>query len=232
MRHIQDEKIDQLFREQFDHAEMTPPAGLWLKINQDLEVKAVRKKAPFYWMAAAAAIALTTVGLLFSKQEKIQLHGTDTVIAKGKIKVKTVPVQKTDPSVVQIQAIAPVEAVVSKKPVAPVLEPALADNLKNEVKLVQVSQSEPQLNMVMERPAPVVMASIHPLVSAPDEVTNENDQTEKRGIRNMGDLINYVVDKVDKREQKILRFNTDDDDNSSLVAINIGFIKFNSKKHK
>ena len=62
-------------------------------------------------------------------------------------------------------------------------------------------------------------------------VMNENDMADKRGIRNMGDLINFVVDKVDKREDKLIRFDTDDD-NSSLIGINIGMIKFSKKKHK
>ena len=47
----------------------------------------------------------------------------------------------------------------------------------------------------------------------------------------MGDLINFVVDKVDKREDKLIRFDTDDD-NSSLIGINIGMIRFSKKKHK
>jgi hypothetical protein len=65
-----------------------------------------------------------------------------------------------------------------------------------------------------------------------DIVINDNEnKTENKGIRNMGDLINYVVDKVDKSDEKIIQFKTDDD-NSSLVALNIGIIRFNTKKHK
>ena len=52
---------------------------------------------------------------------------------------------------------------------------------------------------------------------------------ERKGIRNVGDLVNFVVDKVDKRDKKLLHFNTDEDDNSSLVGINIGFLKLNKK---
>ena len=55
---------------------------------------------------------------------------------------------------------------------------------------------------------------------------------EHTKIRNVGDLINFVVEKVDKREQKFLQFKSDDDDNSSLVAINIGPFKLNARKHK
>jgi len=65
-----------------------------------------------------------------------------------------------------------------------------------------------------------------------DEVGNENKRAESKGIRNMGDLINYVVDKVDKRDEKFIQFKTDDDDNSSLIGLNIGMFKFSQKKHK
>jgi hypothetical protein len=65
-----------------------------------------------------------------------------------------------------------------------------------------------------------------------DLLINENTiKSESRGIRNMGDLINYVVDKVDKSDEKIIQFKTDDD-SSSLVALNIGIIRFNTRKHK
>lgn len=53
--------------------------------------------------------------------------------------------------------------------------------------------------------------------------------TEKKGIRNVGDLVNFVVEKIDKRDKKLIRFNTDDDDNSSIVGINLGFVRLNPK---
>jgi hypothetical protein len=77
-----------------------------------------------------------------------------------------------------------------------------------------------------------ILASVEGTATTGDEVINENEESGKKGIQNIGDLVNYVVDKVDKRNQKFLKFKTDDDDNSSLIAVNIGFIKFNSKRHK
>ena len=101
--------------------------------------------------------------------------------------------------------------IVNKKYVAPV-----------ETRLVNEKGLAKEGTMIASTETPVI---------TPDEVVNDNEQSEKKGIRNVGDLINYVVDKVDKREDKILKFKTDDDDNSSLIGINIGMIKFN-KKHK
>ena len=103
------------------------------------------------------------------------------------------------------------EVIVNKKDVVPV-----------DIKLIKEKGIDKEGIMLASSDTPVV---------TPDEVANDNEQSEKKGIRNVGDLINYVVDKVDKREDKILKFKTDDDDNSSLIGINIGMIKFN-KKHK
>jgi restriction endonuclease S subunit len=64
-----------------------------------------------------------------------------------------------------------------------------------------------------------------------DIVVVRTEEKPNKGIRNVGDLINFVVDKVDKREKKVIQFATDED-NSSIVALNIGFIKFNKKSDK
>ncbi len=83
----------------------------------------------------------------------------------------------------------------------------------------------------------IVLANTNTPLATADEVGNENDEAvrkndeaDRKGIRNVGDLINFVVDKVDKREDKFLKFKTDDDDNSSLIGINIGMLKFSKRK--
>jgi pyruvate/2-oxoglutarate dehydrogenase complex dihydrolipoamide acyltransferase (E2) component len=80
---------------------------------------------------------------------------------------------------------------------------------------------------IPEEPA---MASIEETPQQ-DALANEyNAIPERKGISNVGDLVNFVVDKIDKREEKFLHFNTNDDDQSSLVSINIGIIKLNTKQ--
>jgi hypothetical protein len=48
---------------------------------------------------------------------------------------------------------------------------------------------------------------------------------KRRGIHNFGDLVNLVVAKVDKRKDKALEFSDDDEDESTLTAVNIGPVK-------
>jgi len=44
-------------------------------------------------------------------------------------------------------------------------------------------------------------------------------------IRTLGDLINVVVAKVDKRKDKIIEFTDTDDDESNITGVNLGFVK-------
>lgn len=50
-------------------------------------------------------------------------------------------------------------------------------------------------------------------------------QPKKRRIRSFGDLINVVVNKIDKRKDKLIEFSDKDDDESLVTGINLGIIK-------
>jgi hypothetical protein len=105
----------------------------------------------------------------------------------------------------------------------------------NEIRLA-IKQQDPKPIDVLpvnetQADNPTVIAQLAPKQNMESDVISENDNiSQRKGIRNVGDLVNFVVDKVDKREKKLVRFNTDDDDNSSIVGINIGFLKFNKKR--
>ncbi|SRR5260221_1987070 len=51
----------------------------------------------------------------------------------------------------------------------------------------------------------------------------------KHKIHSLGDLINVVVAKVDKRKDKIIEF-TDTDDESNITGVNLGIIKIKKEK--
>ena len=107
-----------------------------------------------------------------------------------------------------------------------------------EYRETKVKQETLKLPKTLTPPVEEVMLASADVAADPvngtdnDEALDENKRAESRGIRNMGDLINYVVDKVDKREEKFIQFKTDEDDNSSLIGLNIGMFKFSQKKHK
>ncbi|SDL71122.1 hypothetical protein SAMN04487898_12342 [Pedobacter sp. ok626] len=228
---MKDKEMDQLFKDHFENAEIEPSAGLWISIEQQLGIKPVKRKFPLYWFAASAAVAIIVMSLLLTKEEKIQLHVNHSIVP---LVEKTAPIsvlkKSGNQSPNRIAATIP-----GLKNKIALVKASDTTNLKKDLMVMQPIKEDVRLHDMVERLRPVVNSDTLLLASNQsaviNEVVNESDQVEKRGIRNMGDLINFVVDKLDKREEKLLKFKTDDDD-SSLIAINIGFIKFNSKKHK
>jgi hypothetical protein len=259
MQHIRDNEFDQLFKDKFEGAEVTPPVNLWSAIETQLEVKP-KRVFPVYWFAAAVSMAAVAIGLLFyqtgrnqqqrvvvasSGKKEILRTAESPVISKSPVNAVSLPVSlkmknpgsgKISPDSTAARFAAggekvPATVTAAKKDLA-ALQP-LTLNTHLYIKEIRVKQEK----RTLPEPVPpavddIVLASAAETPNGRDMVINENEnRTAHTGIRNMGDLINYVVDKVDKREEKVIQFQTEDD-NSSIIAINIGMFKFNQKKHK
>ncbi len=232
-------------------AEIEPSANLWAKIEDQLEPK--RKRVfPIYWMAAASVAVVFTAMLVFQKTEKIQLHPDDTAVTSAKSAAQSIPstMEEQATTITQSEVVSENDFVSNKLNAnnMKIVKHAISEsNLKNTEEPMQPNTITARLLIKQADPRPIDVLPIidtsveNPIVIAnnvadqpktENDVINEMDNTtERKGIRNVGDLVNYVVDKVDKRDKKLLRFNTDDDDNSSIVGINIGFLKLNKKKH-
>nr|WP_068890084.1 hypothetical protein [Pedobacter panaciterrae] len=237
---MQDKEFDRLFRDKFEGAEIQPSADLWNSISEELSPKP-KRTLPIYWMAAAVAVIAVTIGLLIPKTEKIRLQATvlassdvmtDTVVAvaKNPTKLNDVISSKTDKVESTPLIIAPRIKLSSREKELAALQPnRITDRPVNKQPEVvrELAKAEPKEETHKEE---VMMAKADIPVENTGGATEPEHQGNK-GIRNMGDLVNFVVNKVDKREKKIIQFDTDDD-NSSLVSINIGFIKFNKKSDK
>ncbi|MES2416986.1 MAG: hypothetical protein V4541_02300 [Bacteroidota bacterium] len=239
MQHIQDKEFDQLFRDKFANAEIEPAANLWAKIEGELAPK--RKRIfPIYWMAAASIAVAFTAMLFFQKTEKIQLHLDQTaanVVKEEEPVLPTTAVVNVSESKLAepASAIKVVRVNTIEKPAIKNIQLALQPNTttdrlpikREDIKPIEVL---PVKEVMVENPT--VIAQVMPQQKEEGNVISETDNTsDRKGIRNVGDLVNFVVDKVDKRDQKFLKFKTDDDDNSSLIGINIGFVKLN-KRHR
>jgi pectate lyase len=57
-----------------------------------------------------------------------------------------------------------------------------------------------------------------------DDVGGVNDRKVK--IKSVGDLVNFVVAKVDKREEKIIKVSKTDEGDNQITGINLGLFKF------
>lgn len=240
MQHMPDKEFDKLFKDKFNDVEIEPSANLWDNIEKELVPK--RKRIiPIYWMAAASVLVVISAMLVFQKTDKIQLR-VEQKQASNTTTVKdiVVPINVIEQQTVETKVVNSNPSFASKI----IAKERLKNNLSKTQLVVQpiketerlpIKQQEvmqlavvPIKETVIENP--IVIAQVIPKQDFENNVISETDNVpEKKGIRNVGDLVNFVVDKVDKRDKKLLKFNTDDDDNSSLVGINIGFLKLNKK---
>jgi hypothetical protein len=245
---MQDKDFDNLFRDKFMDAEVEPSTDLWASIEQQLEPKR-RRSLPIFWMAAASVAIIASVMLFTQRTEKLYLHAPEQEVAKAPAaqpSQESLPVvseMKTTSSKVLALEVSGRKA--TKLETAKVKSALFVEDEKNIQVAVQPNVKEEHLPIKKSEVRPL---EINPIVVVPEENTtkmiaaatpqhNNTDEVEaiealnnnKKGIRNMGDLINFVVEKVDKREKKLIKFDTDDDDNSSIIGLNIGFVKLNKK---
>lgn len=245
MQHMPDKEFDQLFRDKFSDAEIEPSVNLWANIEQQLQPKKRKRTFPIYWMAAASIVIAITAMLVLQKTEKIQLRGTETIADVTTADIKPDVADENISANLPAKTFVADENNVASRKVSLINNSdnkVVKSNLKNNEETMQPMLADTRLPIKQQEIKPIDVVPIKeavaeiPIVYAqvlPQEDLNENaiseSGVERKGIRNVGDLVNFVVDKVDKRDKKLLRFNTDDDDNSSIVGINIGFLKFNKK---
>ncbi|TCC92290.1 hypothetical protein EZ428_11225 [Pedobacter frigiditerrae] len=247
-----DKEFDKLFKDKLADAEIEPSVNLWANIEQQLEPKR-KRTIPIYWIAAASVAVAITAMLVFQKTDKIRLRGSEAtaVVLKPVVEqdpiATTVTASSTLPVVNQTSKESNVANSTVKTPVVKAQENSTPENnVKNIQEPVQPMYANNRLPIKQQDVKPLDVAPVKDIDYGDNQVVtakvdgqstgvetsaNEEIVTERKGIRNVGDLVNFVVEKVDKRDKKLVRFNTDDDDNSSIIGINIGFLKLNSKKH-
>lgn len=253
MQHIQDKEFDQRLRDQFENEEIQLSANSWSDLEHILHPQ--KKRGTSYggrWMAAAAVLVLSSLGVYLS------YHAGDRMVSKERLALSN-PVRVEQKSVIESNEQVNAAGIAENIPNNPAdrnvnLVPAVVVVKANSKKIAR----EPESHVVSFAPEKeeIMLSSLQPsseiarhvdnktlykpeklvVLQArneipPDADNGREDTEQQRGIRNVGDLVNYVVDKVDKRAEKILKFKTDDD-NSSLIAINIGMLKFNQRKQK
>jgi hypothetical protein len=129
---------------------------------------------------------------------------------KIKEPVKSVIVEKTLPVI--ITETQPVLAAVTKQPERQAVVPDMTlSNQRLTATAENITQPE--------------------VIKAPESVlARQPERKKKRGIHTLGGLINAVIAKVDKREDKLIEFTETDDDQADITGINLGLFKVKKEK--
>jgi len=242
---MQDKEFDGLFGSKLNMLEVEPSARVWNGIDNELTANKRRKVLIPILSAAASVIVLITAGLLFipvkikvnnnGKLVKttlppravltaINLNGDNSKLNEAHRSAKAMThaskmsvlhnvapsgIIYTDVLVAQAQPGQPETTSIS--PRQPVINP---------VETAQLNIKEP----VIESPA----ISYKPLAGEETPMVTKLDAEpikSKPKIRRLGDVINFVVGKVDKRPDKIIEFNANEDEEAKITGVNLGIVK-------
>ncbi|RNL51212.1 hypothetical protein [Pedobacter jejuensis] len=247
MQPIQDKDFDKLFKNAFEDAEIAPSRDLWSSIESEIQPKK-KRIIPIYWLAAAAVLLIATVSILVYQQQDVKpKQFANHVEPKVKPVVENQMVKDSTenesllkekmvlPAPLKVEAVAKTKVLESNKPVEKPKIVAAPEMQKQETVIAQVIPSQEIIKKkideaILQANPETVIASTATNVK-PDDVIDYENQPESKGIRNVGDVVNLIVNKVDKRKDKFIQFRTDDDD-SSLSSINIGPFKIGKKNKK
>ena len=256
MKVASDKKFDEFFKSSFEDFEVEPSANSWDKIAQELKQKPKKKFPIFWMAAASVAIVLGIgLGLYTQPNEVIKLKPQTDEMTAGvepkleeskeqgvKIKEQRIVVEKP----VLLTTISKKEPLrqqnkVSEKNISDdatiTNKPTVLDlnNLEEDlarIKPIKRINSVAQQMIDDEAKQIKLNGSMNAALALAqntndgnlDDVGGVNDRKVK--IKSVGDLVNFVVAKVDKREEKIIKVSKTDEGDNEITGINLGLFKF------
>ena len=256
MHPITDKELDKLFKQRFEDAEFHPSAEVWDKIASKIDQKEkVKKSHSVFWMAAASVVVVLGASLWFYRPiEVIKLQGSpnDQEMVQNThqspLSDLGTGAPALDPHQPVIKGFDFSELASSNEPSFVVLnEETLTESsfnevsrqdmegsespvkrnsveviqAKNEVKVPRFTGDQSKLDVT--QPDMIASADV-----AEDDLVPEQETSASRKIRSVGSLVNFVISKVDRREDKIIEFK-DGDEGSEVSGINLGLIKLKSR---
>lgn len=242
-----DKDIDRLFQERFEALEMAPENLVWDKISKKLDESQSKKQMnPAIWKAAASILVFLSAALWFYRpQEVIKLHGkSDANLAR---------IESTEPIILTAESVSKVDQI-AEITVRKYRSKKRSPNEHTHSKHAEVFLSSQKVESATKgstnyRPGSnevIEPVQIETIYASVPENTNQvvmttkldfaesqllESESPKIKIRSIGSLVNFVIAKVDHREDKIIEFK-DNDEGSEVSGINLGVLKFKSRnKH-
>ncbi|RYE24289.1 MAG: hypothetical protein EOP42_22425 [Sphingobacteriaceae bacterium] len=258
---ISDKELDDLFNSKLNNIEAEPSADLWDNIAAELDQKPKRKNLVPVLRIAAGIIVIFSVGLLFLRKDVPVENQLPKKLVKAKLQQQNPADKQIEKlgdknSMLLLTAKNEVVKTVSakRKSKALFIKPLIltkpeTENTSTQI-LAQTSaeiKPNPELQnnqFAQTRTAIVPDVSIslkpQPETEIPTKpfvkpqilaAANTSAKVKHKRIRSFGDVVNLVMAKVDKREDKLIQFSdSDDGDESNVTGINLGII--NLKKEK
>ena len=254
MQSISDKELDKLFKQRFEDAEFQPSKAVWGKISAKMDRKSkVKKTLPIFWMAAASVVVVLGASLWFYRPvEVIRLQGVNQQITlntpESPISDLGTGASKLDPHQPEIKGFdfsklvaaeensfdTPKEVTLPQRSSIEITkQEVLTSNntLKRNISEVALTPKEVKVPRYTGDQSQLDVTQADMVASVEvtqDDLIPEQQQTSPKRIRSVGSLVNFVISKVDHRDDKIIEFK-DGDEGSEVSGINLGLIKLKSR---
>lgn len=240
MQTMSDKEFDKLFKDKFDSFEINPSPVVWDGIENKLENRQ-KKPFPFFSAAAASMAAIVAVSLwLMPEKKPIRLYG------------------KVKPAVVSLsEGVNEDNNIESNDVVLPIVSAPSEDYVKvskrRSKRRIVISAPEEQVNAPVTQSfvasveekqteqkieeSPILVTSIAEISNTrsmlalkplPEEEKINDEERVKSKIKTVGDLVNFVVRKVDKRKNKIIEFSKEDE-GDVVSGLNLGLVQYKTR---
>jgi hypothetical protein len=245
---MSDKELDKIFSSQLADFEIEPSAAVWNNIKLEIngEEKSRKSYLPFLQIAAAIIVVGGAALMLRPQTHKITLRGssfTASVADQPKTLLITPEPAAADNIMVTDEPLKTDEVhsrTVTKTRTHSMLAATGVTNADTTNRILAnntAGNTPDQQQVTIQKPVSIsatATASIVPeeharparTLAALTVPTVKENQAAKKKIRNLGDLLNVVIAKVDKRPKKIIEFKDDDDDDTfNPTHINLGLIE-------
>lgn len=241
MQSMQDKHFDTLFRQKFEAFETEPPETAWAAIQAQLNGK--KQRSSYFWIGAASLLLCLSAGFwLLKPKSTIRLQGeTERISPKVEDVYVRQPankeVRKTDGSKTELFT----ERRVSSYRLEKEATTQIAVEANKPVELRPVAEKQAGGDLLGQEVEPEAVAlakndmeSSQPLMEKVNEEAGITDITEEATAKaaaprfSVAGVINFVVGKVDKREDKVVEFQ-ETEDGAVLTGLNLGFVKIKKR---
>lgn len=238
MKSMSDKDFDIFFKVSLDQFEEKPTKDIWTSIeNGSAKSSPLKKRFPFVWAAACIAILALGFMLFRAEGEKIQLRKVDEQIAptvsdeeftqiplpaRKTVSFKSNNKAENEQRFLRLMASIEIGEKSEKK--------ARQEKKESDFARAKYNVEVDETQLISTNNIGVSSLEEKNLAQEPSakeqEVLVYTDKTDKEKVRSLGDLVNFVVGKIDKRENKIIHISKTEESDMEITGINLGLIKY------
>ena len=222
--------FDKVLKDKLKDVSVTPSPQVWENISASLEQKQQKKRVIYPWLGLAASVLLVSLGAWwFFPMNEAQVGAVKVV------NVQQMPKRSINPELTSQENLPKNEVAHIAKPlvvnkVAQLqqdlpLPPSSVNTVEPKPSATDLQPEQQQVAVLNESPSQPVTILNTPQETALNSAQPSAKKHAKKRIRSLSDLVNFVVAKVDDREEKVLETSSDGAI-LSLTALNVGPLKF------